>query len=220
MLWGGDRFLLAHYTSHTPVRCEFILTLNGSLHRFPEFVCVDYRPWAFKERNTAGRVFGGFLMRRCYELAFASCFAFSGSHPVFVEVTDFLFTKPVTVPWLDCTCELARALCTSRLQRVKILQQDVASLDVHFSQQGFLGSGEVTTALTWTTMLQRNVLSEHPNTGFGLAGHSLVQVGSLIHLKCRVIHTVETRVFVEVLLKVRSPWFRMQHLNEVVHLIC
>mmetsp|Transcript_48147 Transcript_48147/g.112598 ORF Transcript_48147/g.112598 Transcript_48147/m.112598 type:complete len:407 (-) Transcript_48147:112-1332(-) len=79
-----------------------------------------------QERNTAGRVFGGFLMRRCYELAFASCFAFSGSHPVFVEVTDFLFTKPVTV-------------------------------------------------------------------------------GSLIHLKCRVIHTVETRVFVEVLLKVIRP---------------
>mmetsp|Transcript_43768 Transcript_43768/g.103424 ORF Transcript_43768/g.103424 Transcript_43768/m.103424 type:complete len:417 (+) Transcript_43768:90-1340(+) len=79
-----------------------------------------------QERNTAGRVFGGFLMRECYNLAFATCFAFSGLHPVFIEVTDFVFGKAV-------------------------------------------------------------------------------QVGSLLQLKSRVIHTSGSRVFVEVLLKVIRP---------------
>lgn len=48
-----------------------------------------------QDQNTAGNVFGGMLMRSCYELAFSTCFAFAARHPVFKEVSEFTFDKPV-----------------------------------------------------------------------------------------------------------------------------
>lgn len=45
--------------------------------------------------NTAGKVFGGYLMRAAYELAFTTCYAFAGRHPTFVEVSEFVFRRPV-----------------------------------------------------------------------------------------------------------------------------
>jgi hypothetical protein len=37
---------------------------------------------------SAGRVFGGFLLRRAFELAFATCYVFAGSRPIFDCVDD------------------------------------------------------------------------------------------------------------------------------------
>lgn len=48
-----------------------------------------------QDLNTAGNVFGGMLMRICYEHAFTTCFAFSGRAPVFKEIMEFVFEKPV-----------------------------------------------------------------------------------------------------------------------------
>lgn len=48
-----------------------------------------------QDQNTAGNVFGGCLMRCCYELAFSTCFAFAGRHPTFKEIMEFVFDKPV-----------------------------------------------------------------------------------------------------------------------------
>lgn len=48
-----------------------------------------------QHKNTAGNVFGGYLMRECYELAFTTCFAFLGKHPTFKEIMEFVFDKPV-----------------------------------------------------------------------------------------------------------------------------
>lgn len=39
-----------------------------------------------QQRNMHGRVFGGFLMRRAYELAFATVHTFAGSRPRFLQV--------------------------------------------------------------------------------------------------------------------------------------
>jgi len=50
-----------------------------------------------QQRNLSGRVFGGFLLRRAYELAFANCQLFSGGHPVFVEMSDIDFKLPVNI---------------------------------------------------------------------------------------------------------------------------
>ena len=44
-----------------------------------------------------GRIFGGFLMRRAYELAFATVHMFAGRRPRFVEVDRVDFTRPVDV---------------------------------------------------------------------------------------------------------------------------
>uniref|UniRef100_A0A5B7C396 HotDog ACOT-type domain-containing protein n=1 Tax=Davidia involucrata TaxID=16924 RepID=A0A5B7C396_DAVIN len=50
-----------------------------------------------QQRNTHGRIFGGFLMRRAFELAFATAYAFAGSAPCFIEVDHVDFLRPVDV---------------------------------------------------------------------------------------------------------------------------
>jgi acyl-coenzyme A thioesterase 9 len=47
--------------------------------------------------NTAGRIFGGFLMHRAYDLAHATCYSFAGAYPHFKEVDEISFKKPVDI---------------------------------------------------------------------------------------------------------------------------
>ncbi len=44
-------------------------------------------------RNLHDRIFGGFLMRRAFELAFATAYLFGGDKPRFLEVDDVSFDK-------------------------------------------------------------------------------------------------------------------------------
>ena len=48
-------------------------------------------------RNLHDRIFGGFLMRRAFELAFANAYVFGGAKPRFLEVDDISFDSPVDV---------------------------------------------------------------------------------------------------------------------------
>lgn len=41
-----------------------------------------------QHRNTANRIFGGFLMHRAYEVAFCAAFMFGGSRPRFSEIDE------------------------------------------------------------------------------------------------------------------------------------
>jgi acyl-coenzyme A thioesterase 9 len=50
-----------------------------------------------QQRNLSGRIFGGFLLRRAFELAFATSYVFGGSRPTFKSVRDMDFLKPVDV---------------------------------------------------------------------------------------------------------------------------
>jgi len=50
-----------------------------------------------QQRNLHGRIFGGFLMHRAFELAFATCYAFVGHTPCFLEVDHVDFLRPVDV---------------------------------------------------------------------------------------------------------------------------
>ncbi|GMI09010.1 hypothetical protein TrRE_jg4499 [Triparma retinervis] len=50
-----------------------------------------------QQRNMHNRIFGGFLMRRAFELAFATAYNFGGCKPRFVEVDDISFLTPVDV---------------------------------------------------------------------------------------------------------------------------
>lgn len=50
-----------------------------------------------QQRNTAGRVFGGFLMRRAYELAYCGAHLFCGRTPIFHELDEVTFKAPVSV---------------------------------------------------------------------------------------------------------------------------
>lgn len=50
-----------------------------------------------QQRNIHGRIFGGFLMRKAFELAFSNAYAFAGAAPLFVEVDHVDFFRPVDV---------------------------------------------------------------------------------------------------------------------------
>ncbi|KAJ4823662.1 hypothetical protein Tsubulata_019757 [Turnera subulata] len=50
-----------------------------------------------QQRNTHGRIFGGFLMRKAFEIAFSTAYAFAGAAPRFVEVDHVDFVRPVDV---------------------------------------------------------------------------------------------------------------------------
>ena len=51
-------------------------------------------------QNLHNRIFGGFLMRRAFELAFSN-YVFGGSRPIFLEVDEVFFARPVHVgDWL------------------------------------------------------------------------------------------------------------------------
>lgn len=49
-----------------------------------------------QQRNLHGRIFGGFLMHRAFELAFSTAYAFAGLVPCFLEVDHVDFLKPVS----------------------------------------------------------------------------------------------------------------------------
>ncbi|KAH6766127.1 Thioesterase/thiol ester dehydrase-isomerase superfamily protein [Perilla frutescens var. hirtella] len=50
-----------------------------------------------QQRNIHGRIFGGFLMHRAFELAFSTAYAFAGMMPSFLEVDYVDFLRPVDV---------------------------------------------------------------------------------------------------------------------------
>ncbi|KAI9111137.1 hypothetical protein K1719_017748 [Acacia pycnantha] len=50
-----------------------------------------------QQRNIHGRIFGGFLMHRAFELAFSTSYAFAGLVPCFLEVDHVDFLRPVDV---------------------------------------------------------------------------------------------------------------------------
>ena len=50
-----------------------------------------------QQRNLSGRIFGGFLLRRAFELAFATTYVFGGAKPKFHSVADMNFLRPVEV---------------------------------------------------------------------------------------------------------------------------
>jgi len=47
--------------------------------------------------NLSGRIFGGFLLRRGFELALANAYTFAGTFPLFVNMSDVDFRAPVEV---------------------------------------------------------------------------------------------------------------------------
>lgn len=50
-----------------------------------------------QHQNMSGRVFGGFLMRRAFELAYVTAYNFTGHNPIFREVDEVLFLAPVNI---------------------------------------------------------------------------------------------------------------------------
>ena len=56
-----------------------------------------------QQRNIHGRIFGGFLMHRAFELAFSTAYAFAGLVPYFLEVDHVDFLRPVSTSMFSFT---------------------------------------------------------------------------------------------------------------------
>ncbi|XP_025790279.1 acyl-coenzyme A thioesterase 9, mitochondrial [Puma concolor] len=79
-----------------------------------------------QERNIFNRVFGGFLMRKAYELGWATACNFGGSRPFVVAVDDIMFQKPVEVGSL---LFLSSQVCFTRDNYIQVrVHSEVASL--------------------------------------------------------------------------------------------
>ncbi|XP_068126156.1 acyl-coenzyme A thioesterase 9, mitochondrial isoform X2 [Hyperolius riggenbachi] len=50
-----------------------------------------------QQRNIFNRIFGGFLMRKAYELGWATACSYGGSRPYLVAVDDIMFQRPVEI---------------------------------------------------------------------------------------------------------------------------
>ncbi|XP_068921727.1 acyl-coenzyme A thioesterase 9, mitochondrial-like isoform X2 [Petaurus breviceps papuanus] len=50
-----------------------------------------------EERNIFNRIFGGFLMRKAFELGWATACNFAGSRPFLIAVDDIMFQRPVEI---------------------------------------------------------------------------------------------------------------------------
>lgn len=76
-----------------------------------------------QQRNMHGRIFGGFLMRRAYELSYTTCYVFCGTKPVFLEVDHVDFRRPVLAnPWKLCWLVFLTKFCEFIVCRNKRLQ--------------------------------------------------------------------------------------------------
>eukprot|EP01007_Sphenomonas_quadrangularis_P003763 NODE_810_length_1157_cov_152.651625_g655_i0.p2 GENE.NODE_810_length_1157_cov_152.651625_g655_i0~~NODE_810_length_1157_cov_152.651625_g655_i0.p2 ORF type:complete len:315 (-),score=79.78 NODE_810_length_1157_cov_152.651625_g655_i0:32-976(-) len=84
-----------------------------------------------QQRNTAGKIFGGYLMRMGYELAWSTAFLFCRSRPVFVEMQRISFLAPVNIGNLV----IANSEVTYSEAKGQILCVDVA-LDVVYPVDG------------------------------------------------------------------------------------
>jgi acyl-coenzyme A thioesterase 9 len=82
-------------------------------------------------RNLSNKIFGGFLMRRAFELAYATCYMFGGARPRFLEVDDVSFQSPVDVG--DLVVFNSRVLYTAI--------HDGASVSVDYDDLYLVGSG-------------------------------------------------------------------------------
>ncbi|XP_037368506.1 acyl-coenzyme A thioesterase 9, mitochondrial isoform X1 [Talpa occidentalis] len=79
-----------------------------------------------QERNIFNRIFGGFLMRKAYELGWATACNFGGSRPYVVAVDDIMFQKPVEVGSL---LFLSSQVCFTQGNYIQVrVHSEVASL--------------------------------------------------------------------------------------------
>ncbi|KAM9712168.1 acyl-coenzyme A thioesterase 9, mitochondrial [Menidia menidia] len=70
-----------------------------------------------QERNIFNRIFGGFLMRKAYELGWANACSYGGCRPSLVAVDDILFQKPVEIGSLLL---LSSQVCFTRGKHIQV----------------------------------------------------------------------------------------------------
>ncbi|XP_027721624.1 acyl-coenzyme A thioesterase 9, mitochondrial isoform X1 [Vombatus ursinus] len=107
-----------------------------------------------QERNIFNRIFGGFLMRKAFELGWATAYHFAGSRPFIVAVDDIMFQRPV---------EIGSLLFFS--SQVCFTEKDHIQVRVH-SEVAFPGTKEhkTTNVFHFTFLVEKEVPSVIPKT--------------------------------------------------------
>ncbi|OZJ06814.1 hypothetical protein BZG36_00001, partial [Bifiguratus adelaidae] len=83
----GQKYIAPKSKQHLPSNMEWMEnTAMNSVHIMTP-----------QDRNIHGFIFGGYLMRRAYELAWANAAAFTKSRPVPLSLDDITFRKPVPI---------------------------------------------------------------------------------------------------------------------------
>ncbi|XP_051035642.1 acyl-coenzyme A thioesterase 9, mitochondrial isoform X2 [Phodopus roborovskii] len=122
-----------------------------------------------QERNIFNRIFGGFLMRKAYELAWATACSFGGSRPFVVTVDDIMFQKPVEVGSL---LFLSSQVCFTQDNYIQVrVHSEVASLQ---SKEHM-----TTNVFHFTFMSEREVPLVFPKT----YGESMLYLDGKRHFK-------------------------------------
>ncbi|KAL4433426.1 hypothetical protein ABPG77_010279 [Micractinium sp. CCAP 211/92] len=90
-LWAESLLAAAKRKADLPALAEPQQLLMDDTSLENTFTCQP------QQRNVHGRVFGGFLMRRAFELAHSTAYLFAGSRPYAVEVGEVTFRFPVEI---------------------------------------------------------------------------------------------------------------------------
>lgn len=87
----------------------FLKTVNEKAATFKRLITPENTVWMDEaglkniivcfpqERNLYNKIFGGFLMRQAFELAWANACIFSKSRPRLIAVDDIVFKRPVEI---------------------------------------------------------------------------------------------------------------------------
>jgi acyl-coenzyme A thioesterase 9 len=86
--------------------------------------------------NLHNRVFGGYLIRRAFELAFSNAYLFGGARPIFLEVDEISFASPVDVG--DLLVFYSRILYT---------ENNAGPLSTYYNQDGAMNQSNESVAL-------------------------------------------------------------------------
>lgn len=89
--WAGERLQAGRSLRALPGLTDPFAVASSATRLASSFICFP------QQRNAYGRVFGGFLMRRAFELALQAAYQFSGRRPLLAKVHEIQFRKPVDV---------------------------------------------------------------------------------------------------------------------------
>lgn len=89
--WAAEKLEAGKTLKSLPGLVDPFALSSSATRLTSSFICMP------QQRNAYGRVFGGFLMRRAFELALQTTYQFSGCRPLLAKVHQITFRKPVDV---------------------------------------------------------------------------------------------------------------------------
>ncbi|XP_038272658.1 acyl-coenzyme A thioesterase 9, mitochondrial isoform X4 [Dermochelys coriacea] len=133
-----------------------------------------------QERNIFNRIFGGFLMRKAFELGWATACSYGGSRPYVVAVDDIMFQRPVEIGSLLL---LSAQVCFTEKNYIQIrVHSEVYDSDTR--------EHKTTNIFHFTFMSEREVPQIVPKT----YGESMLYLDGKRHFSASMKETREVKI--------------------------